>query len=152
MEKAIFAAGCFWGVEAAFRRLPGVAEAISGYTGGITERPTYEQVCGGQTGHAEAVEVIYDPAKIGFGELVDTFFELHDPTQRNRQGPDIGTQYRSAIFPLTDDQAEIARAKKQALIERGIDVATEVTPAAPFWPAEDYHQRYFEKRGLAQHG
>lgn len=152
MEKAIFAAGCFWGVEAAFRRLPGVAEAISGYTGGITERPTYEQVCGGQTGHAEAVEVTYDPAKIGFGELVDTFFELHDPTQRNRQGPDIGTQYRSAIFPLTDDQAEIARAKKQALIERGIDVATEVTPAAPFWPAEDYHQRYFEKRGLAQHG
>lgn len=152
MEKAIFAAGCFWGVEAAFRRLTGVAEAISGYTGGITENPTYEQVCSGQTGHAEAVEVTYDPAKIGFEDLVDTFFELHDPTQRNRQGPDIGTQYRSAIFPLTDDQSEIARAKKQALIERGVDVATEVTPAAPFWPAEDYHQRYFEKRGLAHHG
>ena len=152
MEKAIFAAGCFWGVEAAFRRLTGVAEAISGYTGGITENPTYEQVCSGQTGHAEAVEVTYDPAKIGFEDLVDTFFELHDPTQRNRQGPDIGTQYRSAIFPLTDDQSEIARAKKQALIERGVDVATEVTPAAPFWPAEDYHQRYVEKRGLAHHG
>ncbi|WP_119167333.1 peptide-methionine (S)-S-oxide reductase MsrA [Algihabitans albus] len=152
MEKAIFAAGCFWGIEAAFRRLPGVTEAISGYTGGITESPSYEQVCGGQTGHAEAVEVTYDPAKIGYGELVDIFFELHDPTQINRQGPDIGTQYRSGLFPLNDDQAEIARAKKQALIERGRDVATEITPGGPFWPAEDYHQRYFEKRGLAQHG
>lgn len=152
MEKAIFAAGCFWGIEAAFRRMPGVIEAISGYSGGITESPTYEQVCSGQTGHAEAVEVTYDPAKIGYAQLVEAFFDMHDATQVNRQGPDIGTQYRSAIFPLNEDQAEIARAKKQALIERGVDVATEITPAGPFWPAEDYHQRYFEKRGLAQHG
>lgn len=152
MEKAIFAAGCFWGIEAAFRRMPGVAEAISGYSGGITERPTYEQVCSGQTGHAEAVEVTFDPTKIGYGQLVDAFFDMHDATQINRQGPDIGTQYRSGLFPLTDEQAEVARTKKQALIERGVDVATEITPAGPFWPAEDYHQRYFEKRGLAQHG
>ena len=152
MEKAIFAAGCFWGIEAAFRRVPGVVEAISGYSGGITERPTYEQVCSGQTGHAEAVEVTFDPTKIGYGQLVDAFFDMHDATQINRQGPDIGTQYRSGLFPLTDEQAEVARTKKQALIERGVDVATEITPAGPFWPAEDYHQRYFEKRGLAQHG
>ncbi|WP_375593673.1 peptide-methionine (S)-S-oxide reductase MsrA [Algihabitans albus] len=152
MEKAIFAAGCFWGIEAAFRRMPGVVEAISGYSGGITERPTYEQVCSGQTGHAEAVEVTFDPTKIGYGQLVDAFFDMHDATQINRQGPDIGTQYRSGLFPLTDEQAEVARTKKQALIERGVDVATEITPAGPFWPAEDYHQRYFEKRGLAQHG
>ena len=152
MEKAIFAAGCYWGIEAAFRRMPGVVEAISGYSGGITERPTYEQVCSGQTGHAEAVEVTFDPTKIGYGQLVDAFFDMHDATQINRQGPDIGTQYRSGLFPLTDEQAEVARTKKQALIERGVDVATEITPAGPFWPAEDYHQRYFEKRGLAQHG
>ncbi len=152
MEKAIFAAGCFWGIEAAFRRLPGVVEAVSGYTGGMTEAPTYEQVCSGRTGHAEAVEVTYDPARIDYASLVDTFFEIHDPTQVDRQGPDIGTQYRSALFPLDDAQAETARAKKQALIARGVPVATEITPAGPFWPAEDYHQRYLEKRGRAGHG
>ncbi len=152
MQKAIFAAGCFWGVEAAFRKLPGVAEAVSGYTGGITENPTYEQVCSGTTGHAEAVELTYDPTKVDYATLVRTFFEIHDPTQVNRQGPDIGTQYRSAIFPLDEAQAETARAVKQELLDRGVQAATEITSAEPFWPAEDYHQRFFEKRGMAHHG
>jgi methionine-S-sulfoxide reductase len=152
MDKAIFAAGCFWGIEAAFRKLPGVQDAVSGYSGGVTENPTYEQVCTGSTGHAEAVEVTYDPAKLDYATLVRTFFEIHDPTQVNRQGPDVGTQYRSAIFPLNEDQAETARAIKQELLDKGVPVATEITPAGPFWRAEDYHQRFFEKRGMAQHG
>jgi methionine-S-sulfoxide reductase len=152
MEKAIFAAGCFWGIEAAFRKQPGVVEAISGYTGGITEAPTYEQVCSGTTGHAEAVEVTFDPTQVTYRDLVRLFFEIHDPTQVNRQGPDVGTQYRSALFPLTEAQAEVARAEKQRLLDEGRQVATEITPAGPFWPAEDYHQRFFEKRGIASHG
>ncbi|MHA1114427.1 MAG: peptide-methionine (S)-S-oxide reductase MsrA [Alphaproteobacteria bacterium] len=150
MSKATFAAGCFWGVEDAFRQLRGVTATSVGYIGGAAENPTYQQVCTGRTGHAEAVEVEFDPARVSYTALLDLFFdEVHDPTQRDRQGPDIGTQYRSAIFTHDDGQAEAARAAKARLAEAGrfaAPIATEIVPAGVFWPAEDIHQQYAEKR------
>jgi len=149
-KKATFAAGCFWGVEAAFRETPGVLATTVGYTGGSTKNPTYEQVCSHTTGHAEAVEVEFDPDQISYEKLLDVFFSIHDPTQMNRQGPDIGDQYRTAIFVHDDEQATEAEASKE---EHAKDFArpivTEITPATTFYPAEDYHQRYLEKRGMA---
>jgi peptide-methionine (S)-S-oxide reductase len=148
-EKAIFAAGCFWGVEAAFREVDGVVEAISGYTGGTKDHPTYREVCGDRTGHAEAVEVEFDPAKVSYNRLLDIFWQIHDPTQVNRQGPDVGSQYRSGVFYLTPEQetaAKESREREQDKLSRPI--ATEITQASTFWPAEDYHQRYFEKHGF----
>jgi peptide-methionine (S)-S-oxide reductase len=148
-EKAIFAAGCFWGVEAAFRQVEGVQEVTSGYSGGHTERPGYREVCSDSTGHAEVVQVEFDPAKVSYDRLLDVFWQIHDPTQVNRQGPDVGTQYRSAIFGLTPEQetaAKESRERAQEGLERPI--ATEITQASTFWPAEEYHQRYFEKHGF----
>ncbi len=151
-EKATFAAGCFWGVEAAFRATPGVKATQVGYTGGWQEDPSYRDVCRGNTGHAEAVEVDYDPTQISFENLLDIFWAEHDPTTKNRQGPDIGAQYRSAIFFHDADQKEAALKSIQSLNESGRykrPIVTELAPAGPFFPAEDYHQRYLEKRGLA---
>ncbi|MBP6860447.1 MAG: peptide-methionine (S)-S-oxide reductase MsrA [Candidatus Pacebacteria bacterium] len=147
MEKAIFAAGCFWGVEDAFRKVPGVTDAISGYTGGHKDNPSYVEVCRDTTGHAEAVEVTFDPAQVTYEALVRKFFGLHDPTQMNRQGPDVGSQYRSAIFTLSDEQKQVAERVKGELAPNFYPktVATEITNATTFWKAEDYHQRYFEK-------
>ena len=152
MNKATFAAGCFWGVEAAFRRLEGVTDTRVGYTGGSTPNATYEQVCGGATGHAEAVEVTFDPVAISYKDLVEYFWQIHDPTTLNRQGPDIGTQYRSAIFYNDADQEAVARQSKEELSQSGRlprPVVTEVESTGPFFQAEDYHQQYFEKRGIA---
>jgi peptide-methionine (S)-S-oxide reductase len=149
-EQATFAAGCFWGVEAEFRQIPGVVATTVGYTGGRGERPTYEQVCSHTTGHAEAVLVEFDPAQVSYDELLDAFWRLHDPTQLNRQGPDVGDQYRSAIFFHSPEQEAAAKASRQAAQERfSKPIVTEITEAPEFWPAEDYHQRYLEKRGLA---
>ena len=149
-EQATFAAGCFWGVEAEFRQIPGVVATTVGYTGGRGERPTYEQVCSHTTGHAEAVLVEFDPAQVSYEELLDAFWRLHDPTQLNRQGPDVGDQYRSAIFFHSPEQEAAAKASKEAAQERfSKPIVTEITEAPEFWPAEDYHQRYLEKRGLA---
>jgi peptide-methionine (S)-S-oxide reductase len=149
-KKATFGGGCFWGVEVAFRNIDGVKDAIVGYSGGSTEHPTYEQVCTGRTGHAESVEVTYDPDEVGYDALLDAFWELHDPTQLNRQGPDVGTQYRSVIFVHDDEQRAAAEASRERAQARfGRPVVTEIVDAAQFWPAEDYHQRYLEKRGLA---
>jgi peptide-methionine (S)-S-oxide reductase len=149
-EKATFGAGCFWGVESAFRRLDGVESTAVGYTGGFTERPTYEQVCSDRTGHAEAVEVVYDPERVSYDELLDVFWAEHDPTQLNRQGWDVGTQYRSAIFTHSDEQEAAARASRERAQERfRKPIVTEVERASTFWPAEDYHQQYYEKRGMA---
>lgn len=152
MEKATFGAGCFWGVEAAFQRIPGVVETAVGYEGGKLESPSYKDVCTDQTGHAEVVEVTFDPAKVGYEALLVAFFDLHDPTQRNRQGPDWGTQYRSVIFFHSPEQQSAAT----ALIERLTaekrfpkPIATQVVPAQTFWRAEEYHQKYLEKRGQA---
>ena len=150
METAIFAAGCFWGVESAFAELPGVSATEVGYIGGKLDKPTYEDVCTHSTGHAEAVRVTFDPAKISYATLVEEFFALHDPTQVNRQGPDVGDQYRSAIFTTTPEQAAIAERIKADLTARGAfkrPIATIITPAVPFWRAEEYHQQYFKKRG-----
>ena len=148
MDTATFAAGCFWGVEAAFRRLDGVVKTCVGYTGGTVENPTYKDVCSGRTGHAEAVRVTFDPAKISYERLLDVFWASHDPTQLNRQGPDIGTQYRSAIFTHTPEQERLARESKAKLDGAfGRPVVTEIEPAGPFYMAEDYHQQYLEKRG-----
>jgi peptide-methionine (S)-S-oxide reductase len=149
-ETATFAAGCFWGVEAAFRALPGVVRTTVGYTGGSADEPTYEQVCGGRTGHAEAVEVEFDPAAISYEQLLDTFWETHNPTTRNRQGWDIGSQYRSAIFVHDELQHDAAVASMEAR-QRGLkrEIVTELVPAGRFWAAEDYHQQYLEKRGQA---
>lgn len=145
-EKAIFAAGCFWGVEAAFRAVPGVIDVESGYTGGKREHPTYEQVCSSATGHAEAVQVLFDPSRVSYDALVRKFFQVHDPTQVNRQGPDIGTQYRSAVFYLSEEQKEVvARVIEEVAAQYPVPIATEVSSAGPFWRAEEYHQRYFEK-------
>jgi len=150
MSTATFAAGCFWGVEAAFRRVAGVTEVTVGYTGGQTEAPSYEQVCTGRTGHAEAVRVAYDSEQVSYDELLAVFWDIHDPTQHNRQGPDVGTQYRSAIFYHDGEQEAAARAsREQAQARFDQPIATEITPASAFYPAEDYHQRYLEKRGMA---
>jgi peptide-methionine (S)-S-oxide reductase len=152
MEKATFAAGCFWGVEAAFRQLKGVKSTAVGYIGGQTKNPTYEQVCTDRTGHAEAVEVEFDPAEVSYEQLLDTFWQNHDPTQRNRQGPDVGSQYRSAIFFHSPEQQAAAIRSKEQLDASGKlsrPIATEIVPAAEFNRAEDYHQQYLEKRGLA---
>jgi peptide-methionine (S)-S-oxide reductase len=150
LETATFAAGCFWQVEVEFRNTDGVKDAVVGYTGGSTERPSYEDVCTGRTGHAEAVEVTFDPDGVSFEELLEVFWGLHDPTQMNRQGPDVGTQYRTAIFfhgPEQEKEAIASRERQQANYKKPI--VTEIVPATSFWPAEDYHQRYLEKRGLA---
>ena len=149
-EKATFAAGCFWGVEAAFRQVPGVLGAVSGYTGGHTEHPTYKDVCSDKTGHAEAVEVTYDPSRISYDKLLGIFWQIHDPTTMNRQGPDVGSQYRSAIFTHDAAQRDAAKAsieREQSNQQRPI--VTEVVDAPAFYPAEEYHQRYFEKNGGA---
>jgi peptide-methionine (S)-S-oxide reductase len=152
MDKATFAAGCFWGVEAAFRALPGVTETAVGYTGGSFPNPTYHDVCTGHTGHAEAVEVEFDPARIGYADLLRVFWENHDPTTRNRQGPDVGSQYRSAIFFHTPEQQAAALTSKELLERTGAykrPIVTEIVPAPEFYRAEEYHQRYLEKRGQA---
>ena len=154
MEKATFGAGCFWGVESFFREVPGVIDVASGYAGGQVENPTYRQVCTDTTGHAEVVEVTFDPAKVSYGRLVELFFKMHDPTQLNRQGPDVGTQYRSVIFVHSPEQARVAEEKKadaQASGRYKRPVVTTIEPAMPFWRAEDYHQRYFEKNGGSCH-
>jgi peptide-methionine (S)-S-oxide reductase len=149
-ETATFAAGCFWGVEVEFRNIPGVTSAIVGYTGGHKDQPSYQEVCTGTTGHAEAVEVTFDPERVSYEQLVDRFWQLHDPTQVNRQGPDFGTQYRTAIFTHSPEQARIAAASKERAQARlSKPIATEITDASTFWPGEEYHQRYLEKRGLA---
>jgi peptide-methionine (S)-S-oxide reductase len=148
-EKAMFAAGCFWGVEAAFRQVEGVVEVTSGYSGGHTERPSYREVCTDRTGHAEVVLVEFDPSKVSYDRLLDVFWQIHDSTQVNRQGPDIGTQYRSAVFYFTPEQETAAKSSREHA-QDGLarPIATEITQASTFWPAEDYHQRYFEKHGF----
>jgi peptide-methionine (S)-S-oxide reductase len=152
LEVADFAAGCFWGVEDTFRQVPGVKRTVVGYEGGAFERPTYKDVCGGRTGHAETVEVAFDPAEVSYEQLLRVFWENHDPTTLNRQGPDFGEQYRSAIFVHSDEQRELAEASKRDLEASGVlrrPVVTQIVPAATFWPAEDYHQQYFEKHGIS---
>ena len=147
-QKATFGAGCFWGVEAAFRKVPGVVDTAVGYMGGSLENPTYEDVCTDKTGHVEVVEVQYDPAKVSYGELLKTFWDVHDPTQENRQGSDVGTQYRSVIFYHTEEQraeAEKSKAELDASGKLKKPVATAIEPASTFWRAEEYHQRYSEK-------
>lgn len=154
MEKALFGAGCFWGVEDFFRQVPGVIDAVSGYAGGTTGNPSYKQVCRGDTYHAEVVEVSFDPARVSYQALVELFFRMHNPTTRNRQGPDVGTQYRSVIFTHGAEQARVAaevRAKVDASGKWKTPVVTQIEPAPAFWKAEDYHQRYFEKHGGACH-
>jgi peptide-methionine (S)-S-oxide reductase len=151
IEKATFGAGCFWGVEAAFREIPGVLDVAVGYEGGHTPNPTYKQVCTDATGHAEVVEIDFDPAKVSYEAIVQAFWKLHDPTQVNRQGPDYGTQYRSAIFYHSPEQEKAARASKDALEASGTlrrPVATVIEPAQTFYRGEDYHQQYLAKRGL----
>ena len=152
MEKATFAAGCFWGVEAAFRQVEGVTATAAGYSGGHVPNATYKQVCSGDTGHAEVVQVDFDPAKVSYEQLLNVFWENHDPTTLNRQGPDVGEQYRSAIFFHTPEQQAAALASKEKLQASGKfkrPIVTEITPASDFYKAEDYHQQYLEKRGLA---
>jgi peptide-methionine (S)-S-oxide reductase len=151
IEKAVFGAGCFWGVEARFGELSGVLDTAVGYEGGELEHPTYKEVCTDRTGHAEVVEVTFDPSRLNYEVLLDTFFALHDPTQVNRQGPDWGSQYRSVIFTTTEDQLRQARAKVAELNASGAfrkPIATQVLPSTTFWKAEEYHQRYLEKRGM----
>jgi len=145
LQRAIFAGGCFWGVEHLFRQIPGVLTVRSGFTGGAAEKPAYKQVCTGKTGHAEAVEILFDPSKVTYEQLARRFFEIHDPTEKDRQGPDVGTQYRSAAFYLNEEQGKTAEKLIGLLRERGYNVVTEVTPASTFWPAEEYHQDYFGK-------
>jgi len=147
-EKATFGAGCFWQVEAAFREIDGVIDTAVGYGGGTVDNPTYEQVCSGDTGHVEVCQVTFDPAKVSYEDLVQKYFEIHDPTQLNRQGLDFGWQYRSVIFAGSYEQAEIARKVIEGAQDRFRDpIVTEIEPAAPFWRAEEYHQCYLEKRG-----
>lgn len=149
-ETATFAAGCFWGVEAAFRLVPGVRATAVGYTGGTVPGPTYKDVCTGRTGHAEAVEVAFDPAAVSYADLLAVFWGSHNPTTLNRQGPDVGTQYRSAIFFHSPEQHSAAIASRDAYQERlSRPIVTEIAPVSAFYRAEDYHQRYLEKRGLA---
>ena len=150
-ETAMFGAGCFWGVEETFRQLPGVLETEVGYAGGSTENPTYEQVCSDATGHAEVVKIKFDPKKISYEKLLKTFFSSHNPTTLNYQGPDFGSQYRSAIFFFSDEQKKDAEKEKETQGKSGIwkkPIVTEITPAKPFYSAEDYHQKYLMKRGL----
>lgn len=152
MEKATFAAGCFWGVEETFRQLPGVVDTAVGFMGGTTADPSYREVCGGRTGHAEVVHLEYDPARISYDQLLEAFWSCHDPTTLNRQGPDVGDQYRSAIFYHTPEQEAAARASKERLSTAGRfrrPIVTAIEPATTFWRAEEYHQRYLEKRGEA---
>ncbi|BBL68039.1 peptide-methionine (S)-S-oxide reductase MsrA [Methanoculleus chikugoensis] len=153
LELATFGAGCFWGVEEAFRRVPGVVDTAVGFMGGTAENPTYPEVCTGRTGHAEVVQVTYDPEKVSYRMLLDTFWDAHDPTTPNRQGPDIGTQYRSVIFYHTPEQEAEARASKEEM-ERSErfrrPIVTAIEPAGTFWRAEEYHQQYFAKRGGGQ--
>jgi len=151
-EIATFGAGCFWGVEAAFQRVPGVIETAVGYSGGHTESPSYQDVCTDETGHAEVVQVTFDPAKVSFEQLLQAFWSMHDPTQLNRQGPDVGTQYRTAIFFHSPEQAAVANKSREALEASGKlkrPIATEITPAGKFYRAEEYHQKYLQKRGAA---
>lgn len=151
MEKAAFGAGCFWGVEEAFRTLPGVVKTTVGYQGGHTQNPTYKDVCSGATGHAETVLVEFDPAQVGYDRLLAVFFANHNPTEVDRQGPDVGTQYRSVIFTYGEAQEETAKIALEKLSASGTykkPVATQILPAPAFYPAEDYHQQYLQKRGL----
>jgi len=148
--KATFGAGCFWGVEMRFREMPGVIDATVGYMGGHVDNPTYKQVCTDRTGHAEVCEVVFDPETISYEALVHAFFRLHDPTQKNRQGPDVGTQYRSVIFVHDDEQRRVAEHVSSEVGASGrfkAPIATTIEPAATFWPAEDYHQQYLAKNG-----
>ncbi len=152
MEKATFGAGCFWGVEAAFRQIDGVISTAVGYAGGLTANPTYRDVCSDETGHAEVVEVEFDPARVSYEQLLDVFWENHDPTTLNRQGPDVGSQYRSAIFfhsPLQEAAAKASKARLEAAKRFHRPIVTAIEPAQTFYRAEDYHQQYLEKRGLA---
>lgn len=151
-DKATFGAGCFWGVEAAYRQIPGVLSTRVGYLGGTMKNPTYRDVCTGRTGHAEVVEVTYDPARVSYDDLLTVFWENHDPTTLNRQGPDVGAQYRSAIFYQNEAQRVAAEASKEEHEKSGHyrrPIVTEITPASEFYEAEDYHQQYLEKRGLS---
>lgn len=151
MEKAIFGAGCFWGVEAAFQKVKGVESTAVGYAGGATENPTYREVCTGRTGHAEVVELDFDPSTVSYDQLLQIFWSIHDPTTLNRQGPDVGTQYRSVIYFQSPNQEATAIVSRDALAVSGRfhgDVVTEIAPAPPFYRAEDYHQQYFEKQGV----
>ena len=150
MEKAMFGAGCFWGVEDFFRQVPGVIDAVSGYAGGTTQDPSYRQVCAGDTYHAEVVEVSFDPARVSYETLVDLFFRMHNPTTRDRQGPDVGTQYRSVIFTHGPEQARVAKEVRDRVEASGkwkTPIVTQIEPAPAFWKAEEHHQRYFEKHG-----
>lgn len=152
MQIATFGAGCFWGVEGAFQQVPGVVETAVGYAGGTWENPTYEQVCSGVTGHTEVCQVTYDPEAVSYEELLDVFWRIHDPTQVNRQGPDVGYQYRSVIFYHTPEQQAAAEKSRAHLVATGqVDapVATKIEPASTFWRAEEYHQRYAEKHGIS---
>lgn len=150
MEKATFGAGCFWGVEAAFRQLPGVLSAAVGYAGGTVAHPDYHQVCTGRTGHAEVIELEYDPEKISYQDLLELFWKIHDPTTLNRQGPDVGTQYRSVIFYHSEEQkAAAVQSRDRAQAHLSSPIVTEIAEAPPFYRAEEYHQRYLEKRGMA---
>jgi len=148
MAEATFGAGCFWGVEYVYRRVPGVLEVKAGYSGGHTQNPTYEQVCSHTTGHAEVVQVIFDPDRVTYDQLLEVFWAMHDPTQVDRQGPDIGDQYRSVIFAHTDEQRQAAEASRERAQTRfQAPIATKIEPLQEFYPAEDYHQRYYEKTG-----
>ena len=152
MEKATFAAGCFWGVEEEFRHVPGVISTVVGYTGGDIENPSYSQVCTGGTGYAEAVQLEFDPAQVSYEQLLDVFWKLHDPTTLNRQGPDVRTQYRSAIFFHNPEQEQAARVAKECLEKRGNfqgPIVTQIEPEKPFYRAEEYHQQYLSKREIA---
>lgn len=146
-EEAIFAGGCFWGIEYYLKKLPGVIKTEVGYTGGHVPHPTYDQVCDGGTGHIEAIKVVFDASKISYEELARYFFEIHDPTQTNGQGPDLGEQYLSRVFYLNDQQKVIAESLIKELKNKGFAVATKILPASPFWRAEDYHQDYYAKTG-----
>lgn len=149
-QTAMFGAGCFWGVEDVFRQVPGVIDTAVGYAGGITRHPSYEEVCSDRTGHAEVVQVHFNPAKVSYGKLLDVFWSNHNPTTTNRQGPDIGSQYRSVIFYTNEEQKELAEEAKAALEKSGQfkkPIVTEISPTVPFWRAEEYHQKYHEKNG-----